>query len=126
MKNSKVSAKERNLIKGAIRRVFSRSDLRKLVVERSRIAHTDNSRPRVKKWSICEACRSVVPTYLIQVDHMTPIVPIDTTLEQMSWDDLVDRIWCDISNLQPICTDCHKEKTKLEQKARRAHKKGQK
>jgi hypothetical protein len=48
MNNPRVTSKERGLLKGAIRRVFSRSDLRRKVIELSRIDHTDSTRPRVK------------------------------------------------------------------------------
>lgn len=117
--NQRISAKERGLLKGAIRRVFSRSDLRKLILEESRINHKDESRPRVTKWSCCAECKLPTPTYLIQVDHIIPIVPIDSTLELMTWDDVVDRIWCDKNNLQPLCKPCHNIKTKAERKLRR-------
>lgn len=122
--NSRISDKERNLLKGAIRRVFSRSDLRKKVVELTVVSgYTDPSRPRVKKWSICQCCKQYVPTYTLQVDHKDPVVPLDSSLKDMSWDLVVDRTWCEENNLWAICLNCHKDKTKVEQKERRALKK---
>lgn len=126
MKNTRISAKERGLIKGAIRRVFSRSDLRRKVVDASVVQFTDPSRPRVKKWSVCPLCELFTPKYLMEVDHKNPIIGVDTTLEDMSWDTVIDRVWCEENNLMAICKSCHKEKTKMENKARRAHKKGKK
>lgn len=123
MKNSRITAKERGLLKGAIRRVFSRSDLRKQAVEENRVNYSDPNRPRVKKWSVCHQCDKFIPTYLIEIDHRVPIIPVDKSLEDMSWDDLVDRIWCDSDNLNTLCKDCHKVKTKAENKERRAYKK---
>src|SRR5579859_4509761 len=114
-----MSAKERNLVKGAIRRVFSRSDLRRSVIESSVIKFLDPNRPRVKKWSLCPICKTNIPTYLMEVDHINPIVPLDKTLEDLSWDFLIDSIWCDKMNLKAICKDCHKVKTAAERKARR-------
>jgi 5-methylcytosine-specific restriction endonuclease McrA len=114
-----VSKKERGLIKGALRRVFSRSDLRRQVVEESRVAHYDPERPRVTKWSLCSECQKLEPTYLVECDHLEPVVPIDKSLEDMTWDELVSRIFCDKSNLVVKCKPCHKLKSKQENKDRR-------
>lgn len=126
MKNPRITAKERGLIKSAIRRVFSRSDLRKQAVEENRVNYSDPNRPRVKKWSICHQCDTFTPTYLIEIDHRDPIIPINSSLEEMSWDQLINRIWCDPDNLNTLCKKCHKEKSKTENKARRAYKKEKK
>lgn len=129
MNNPRITKKERGLIKGAIRRVFSRSDLRRSVVDDTRFDDTIvirviGNRPRVKKWSLCALCRQPTPSYLIEVDHKEPVIPVDTTLESMSWDELVDGIWCPKENLQGICKECHKLKSKLEMKQRRSKKNG--
>ncbi len=118
--------KERNLIKGAIRRVFSRSDLRREVIDLSRIDYTDPNRPRVTKWSRCSYCSKPTPTYLIEVDHVLPIVPIDKALEDLDWDALVNNVWCEIGNLRPTCKSCHSAKTKAENAERRRLKRGNK
>lgn len=104
--------------------MFSRSDLRRTAIDASRIDYTDPDRPRVKKWSRCPQCEKPIPTYLMEVDHKEPVVPIDTALEHMTADELVDRIWCDQKNLLAICKECHKIKSKAEQKARKRNKEG--
>lgn len=119
MKNPS-SAKERGLLKGAIRRVFSRSELRRKVLTNSIIeGYYDADRPRVTKWSKCEECGKLEATYLMQVDHISPVIPISSSLEEMTWDELIDRQWCDASNLSVLCKPCHKIKTKEENKERR-------
>lgn len=120
------SPKERNLIKGAIRRVFSRSELRRLVVDSSRIDYTDATRPRVKKWSFCLDCKKETPTYLMEVDHVNPIIRLGEALEDLTWDTLVERVWCEFDNLRAVCKTCHKAKTKLENAERRRLKKEKK
>ncbi len=119
MKNP-VSPKERNLVKGAIMRIFSRSELRRETINLSVIkGYKDPSRPRVTKWSLCRSCNIPTPTYLMDVDHVVPKISVDRSLEEMTWDELVDNTWCDISNLSPICRPCHRAKSKLENKERR-------
>lgn len=111
--------KERNLIKGAIRRVFSRSDLRREALQRASIVHSDPLRPRVTKWVFCANCGVIFPSYLAQVDHILPLVPVNRTLNEMSWDEVVDRAWCDVDNLAVLDKDCHKLKSKEENQERR-------
>lgn len=126
MNSSKLTVKERNLIKGAIRRIFSRSDLRRKIVQKCVVEHSDPSRKRVKTWCLCPVCKQYVAKSSIQVDHIEPVIKITESLEDLTWDELVDRIWCDEQNLMPICIDCHKQKSKQEMKLRRAYKKEKK
>lgn len=121
---SKPTPKERGLIKGALRRVFSRSEARRSALARAITKHYDPDRPRVTKWGVCEDCKNKTPAYLLEVDHMVPVVPINSSLEDMSWDDLMERLWCPESNLKILCKACHRAKSSYEMKARRAYKKG--
>lgn len=111
--------KERNLAKGALRRVFSRSELRRQALQKNLTTHEDPNRPRVTKWTWCNECGEVFPAYLANVDHVDPVIPVNKTLEDLTWDQLVDRLWCDIDNLQVLCKPCHLEKSKRERKARK-------
>jgi 5-methylcytosine-specific restriction endonuclease McrA len=113
-----LTAKERNLIKGAIRRVFSRSELRRTIVEEARISHYDPDRPRVTKWGKCQKCLTPTALYQMEVDHNEPIIPVDKSLEMMTWDEIINRIFCDKQNLTALCKPCHSVKTKLENKQR--------
>jgi len=117
------NAKERGLIKGAIRRVFSRSELRRQALDASRVQHTDSTRPRVTKWSKCPNCNEFTPTYLMEVDHVIPLVGITEKLEDLTWDQVVERLWCDVTNLMALCKRCHKIKSQEENKLRRLNNK---
>lgn len=124
MKNPRITTKERNLIKGALRRVFSRSELRRSIIDASIIiGFTDDTRPRVKTWCKCAECGKPTPKSYAVVDHLSPVVKLDSSLEEMSWNELVDNIWCEASNLQVLDEECHLLKSKQENKIRRANKK---
>lgn len=126
MKNPS-NPKERNLIKGALRRVFSRSELRRQVIDRSIITnYKDSKRKAVKFWVKCETCGKHEAKSNVQIDHINPVIKINETLDDLSWDQLIDRLWCDISNLAIICKPCHKAKSKEENKERREYKKRRK
>lgn len=125
--NHRITPKERGLLKGALRRVFSRSELRLAVVERSIIkGFKVPSRPKVKTWCKCSGCLTPTPKSYVVVDHIIPVIEIDTLTEDLSWDTIVDRLWCHPENLQALCEECHKVKTKEENRLRREFKKGRK
>ncbi len=122
--NKKLTNRERGLIKGALRRIFARSDLRNEAINKTIMKeHIDTTRPRVKTWCRCPECKLPQAKSNLVVDHIKPIVGIMETFESMSLDEFVDRLWCDISNLSAICYECHDIKTKEENKLRRAYKK---
>lgn len=123
MKNPK-SPKERNLIKGAIRRVFSRSELRRQALDKALVKdYHDPSRARVSRWGRCAECDKLTPLYLMEIDHKDPVVPLGMSLEDMDWNQVIDRVWSDERNLQAVCKPCHKAKSKEEMKERRRIKK---
>jgi 5-methylcytosine-specific restriction endonuclease McrA len=122
--NPRLTNKERNLLKGAVRRVFSRSELRNEVIKQSVIEHSDPDRKRVKTWVLCAECKRPEAKSNVAVDHILPVVPLDSDFNHMSFDHLIDNLWCDIRNLQVLCETCHDSKTQYENKLRRAFKKG--
>lgn len=127
MNNPRITAKDRNGIKGALRRAFSRSDLRKAVLEASVVkGYTDPTRPRVKTWCRCELCEKLEPKSYMEIDHKQPLIPLDKSLEEMLWEEVINRLWCELDNLQSICTQCHTLKSTRENKERRENKKQKK
>lgn len=116
--------KERGLVKGALRRVFSRSELRKKALDKALIKdYHDPSRKRVTRWGKCSECKLLIPLYLMEIDHKEPLIPTGETLEEQSWDKIIDRLWCNENNLQALCQPCHKLKTSAEGVERRRLKK---
>lgn len=60
----------------------------------------------------------------IFVDHIVPIV--DPDIGFTTWDDVIERMFCNSDNLQLLCRECHKTKSENEieiAKARRAREK---
>lgn len=125
LKNPRITKKEKSLIKGALRRVFSRSELRRRAVDAALVKdYSDPSRKRVTRWGRCTACQTLTPLYLLEIDHVDPVQPLGLTLDDMTYDTLIDRIWCKEDNLKAICKPCHKDKSLRENKERRQIKKG--
>lgn len=72
----------------------------------------------------CSGCGEVVPATLppkpgnkrriknVLVDHIDPIIDPHTGFT--TWDDFVDRLFCEKENLQVLCHACHQEKCEEE------------
>lgn len=120
MNNPRITSKERNLIKGSIRRAFSRSELRKQILNRTIVKdYTDISRPRVKTWCRCELCGALTPKSYIEIDHIQPVIELGKQfLVDVSSDEFINNLWSESSNLQGICETCHDKKTSIERKIR--------
>lgn len=114
-------------IRGANRRLFARSPLviEKLNESRQEFVRykKDGSvakKPWVKRQ--CEVCSSWVNSSKITIDHIDPVVPPEGFPSHFDiWERItlfLKRLWCDKSNLQRICCDCHDNKTYKERIAR--------
>jgi hypothetical protein len=55
----------------------------------------------------------------VYVDHIRPI--IDPELGFMSWDDVINRMFCEEEGLQVLCKACHDAKTADERAERTEH-----
>lgn len=106
--------------------MFSRSDLRREVLEASIVKHKDDSRKKVKTWCECAICKKPEAKSNMEIDHKDPVVPFHLTFDDLSWYDFIDRLWCDSSNLQAVCESCHDIKTSSERKIRNQYKKERK
>jgi 5-methylcytosine-specific restriction endonuclease McrA len=65
----------------------------------------------------CAKCKKLFVAADVQVDHVQPVV--DPKKGFVGWDVYIDRMFCEIENLQVLCKPCHKIKTdqeKLERK----------
>jgi 5-methylcytosine-specific restriction endonuclease McrA len=82
---------------------------------------------------LCAQCKQIVPATTkvggrrvknVHVDHIEPIV--DPSVGFVSYDVLIERMFCEAPNLQVLCSECHTIKTdeeKAQAKARRAKQK---
>lgn len=66
----------------------------------------------------CAECHHLFPGSDIVVDHIIPVV---LTTGWDSWDNVINRLYCNSENLQAVCKECHKVKTKKENEERKAH-----
>lgn len=105
-------------IRGAIRRVFSRSPIVRevLMAGRREIPKFNKDGSRAKKDAVqyqCEVCMTWVSSTKVAVDHIDPVISVDDGF--IDWNTFVERLGFDRKdNLQRICDDCHNKKTNAE------------
>ena len=105
---------KKNLIKGAIRRLFSRSPLCREILASA--VHKTKKGPRGGKQYVCACCKAAFPATQVQVDHIVPVMRHDETIQDLDYNTVVMRIFCDEENLQVLCKECHRHKTTRERK----------
>jgi 5-methylcytosine-specific restriction endonuclease McrA len=66
--------------------------------------------------------KKLVKKGTIYHDHIEPVVPIGMKQQEMSYDDLVESMFCDSDNIQILCKECHDDKTKEENERRNSAK----
>ena len=105
-----------SVIRGGFRRWPPRFDALKLAY---RDVQINEATGRSAKHYECNECHKLFPSKSVQVDHIRPVVePLDGFI---SWDVFIERLFCDASNLQILCTDCHKKKSAEERKQRKSN-----
>ena len=109
--------KVKQQIKGAIRKLFTRSDLYKEVLINS--IHPTIKGKRGGKQYICSVCGNTFQQKDIQVDHINPVIPIGKKIDDLDYNDIYNNIFCGKDNLQVVCKDCHKIKSTEERKLRK-------
>lgn len=106
-----------SVIRGALRRAFARSPMVQEVMNESRREvpryKQDGTRHK-KNWvqRQCQVCNNWESSSKMAVDHIIPVVSVDEGFQD--WNEFVDRLWCNKSNLQRICDICHDKKTGTE------------
>lgn len=79
-----------------------------------------NGKPEHRTMFKCCDCEELFHREDTHVDHREPVVgPEGFT----NWDDYINRLFCDSTNLAVICVLCHQLKTNSEQEVRKENKK---
>jgi 5-methylcytosine-specific restriction endonuclease McrA len=72
--------------------------------------------PRLKWQFQCAICEKWKSRKYVQVDHIEPVGSL-TCAEQAG--DHINRLFCEVDNLQVVCRKCHKAKTDSQAKEKR-------
>lgn len=78
---------------------------------------------------LCAGCSQLIPASIksiknsgreknVFVDHINPIV--DPSVGFTTWDDFIKNLYCDSTNLQVLCLECHSKKSAEERRVSNA------
>ena len=112
MSEAKFRAWVRSLLRSGSMRWGAKNDaLESAAAGRGINPHTG----RMAKLYRCERCGGKSSRAGVQVDHKQPVVPLSGWV---SWDDFINRLFCEVDGYQVLCKRCHDLKTKSENKQR--------
>jgi hypothetical protein len=78
---------------------------------------------RKRKLYRCASCNNNFPQDKVVADHISPVVPV-TGFD--SWDNVIERMFCEAGGFQVLCKECHHEKSQKENKERAINRKKRK
>ena len=73
---------------------------------------------RLAKHFECNLCKGHFPQKDVEVNHKDPVVP---TSGFDSWDNVIERMFCESDGLELLCKPCHKNVTKNENLLRKTN-----
>lgn len=112
-----LSKQQHSFIIHTLRKASLRSPERTLTLTKACVGRKVNkSTGRMANHYLCNHCKEEFPLSNVQVDHISPIVPV-TGFD--TWDGLLDRLLN--GEQQVLCKECHKVKTKEESAIRKEH-----
>lgn len=106
-------------------RSFIKNNLRRTTMKWSPIGECLKEARTRRGFYKCAGCEEEVPASIkqgskrvknIHVDHIEPIVPVSGWV---SWDSCIDRMFCELDNLQALCYECHQIKCNQEREERK-------
>lgn len=74
----------------------------------------------------CDQCGELVNTTNYNIDHIEPVIEIGKTIDDYTLDEFLERLDCELSNLQILCKPDHCAKSKQENELRKQARKQQK
>jgi len=108
-------ARFRSFIVSALRKCSSRwgprTQCKKAARHREKLP---NATGRLVFHSRCAHCMALIPETLSVVDHIFPVV--DPAIGFTTFDEYIERMYCEQEGFQVLCQNCHSEKTEGERK----------
>lgn len=102
-KKPKKGPSRETFAKGALRRA---SLMWKPISECRRLARVERG------LYLCAICKGHFPAKQTQVDHRESVISV--TEGWQGWDTYIERLFCDVENLDLLCKNCHEAKTTME------------
>lgn len=71
---------------------------------------------RLAKFYACNKCKGHFTAKNVEVNHIEPVVPVSG---MDSWDNVIERMFCEAEGMETLCKPCHRAVTKEENNKRK-------
>ena len=105
------------VLRAAMRKWGAFHDAKKAAEKGTRV---DKATGRKRKMYECAGCTRLFKSDEVHVDHIEPVFDPHKRIPaiQTNWTEVVNRMFCEVDNLQVLCHTCHGIKTENERKQR--------
>jgi len=110
--NTWTEARYFSFIRSALRGAWSRFPVKHQFIKSKQLPYSGTDK-RTKFEYECVECKGRFKGVDVQVDHIVPAGSLNKYTDLPSF---VERLFCEADNLQIMCKECHKKKTKEERK----------
>ena len=118
-------SKLNSFIKSALRSASQRYPPKYEALNEAFVERLVNSKTgRLGKHYKCNACQGIFPASEVQVDHIDPV--IDPLIGFVSWDSVIEKMFCEKGGFQVLCKPCHTVKTNAEKRQAKERRKNEK
>jgi len=109
-------ARYRSFVKSALRSASQRWPPKYQSLNEACVGTKLNTKTgRMAKHYKCNQCKNDFPAKEVEVNHIVPVVP---TSGFTTWDEVIERMFCEKDGLEVVCKPCHRSITKEENKER--------
>lgn len=116
--NQWTQARFNSFIKSALRSASVRWPPRYTVLSEALVGTKTNVKTgRMAKHYKCNRCKGEFPSKEVEVNHIIPVIPVTGFV---SWDDVINRMFCEKDGFEVLCKPCHRLVTTKENEERRA------
>lgn len=114
---------KKNFIISVLRRGSYKWKGRQTALDCAKIKVGEFSTGRARYKYKCAMCGNIFMKKDVCLDHINPVVPVEWAREEdFDWGVYLDRMYCEPTGFQTICSSCHDAKTKGENDERRMYK----
>lgn len=111
------TARYNSFVKGGLRSISQRWPPKYRVLSKAYAgSRTNPESGRIAKFYGCAVCKGEFTAKNVEVNHIISVIPVEGF---DSWDNVINRLFCEEDGLEVVCKPCHKLISKQENQERK-------